>query len=103
MKVYAVPLVKPVTVVETPAGFKPPHPPQAGLGMTVYDVGAVPPTGAVHDTIAWVLPAVALTPVGAPGGPAVGVTELDAPDGLPVPTALVAFTVKVYAVPLVRP
>jgi hypothetical protein len=43
----------------------------------------------------------ALTAVGAPGTFA-GVTELDAPLG-PVPAALVATTLKVYPVPLVRP
>jgi hypothetical protein len=34
---------------------------------------------------------------------AAGVTEFDAPDAGPVPTALVAVTVNVYAVPLVSP
>ena len=32
-----------------------------------------------------------------------GVTALDAADGAPVPAALVAITVNVYVVPLVRP
>src|SRR5688572_29603227 len=40
--------------------------------------------------------------VGAPGAPS-GVTLLEAADAGPVPTALVAVTVKVYAVPLARP
>src|SRR5688572_24538798 len=35
--------------------------------------------------------------------PAVGVTGADAADAGPVPMALVAVTVNVYAVPLVRP
>ena len=34
---------------------------------------------------------------------AFGVTLLEAVDAAPVPTALVAVTVKVYAVPLLRP
>ena len=40
--------------------------------------------------------------VGAVGTPA-GVTALEAPDAVEVPAALVAVTVKVYDVPLVRP
>jgi hypothetical protein len=40
--------------------------------------------------------------VGASGAVA-GVTELDALDAVLVPNALVAVTVKVYAVPFVRP
>jgi hypothetical protein len=65
---------------------------------------ALPPSepGAVHDTDTEPLPAVPDTPVGAPGGP-VGVTAVDGADGTPVPLVLVAVTVKVYAVPLVRP
>jgi hypothetical protein len=41
--------------------------------------------------------------VAPPTGAAVGVTAFDAADAVPVPTELVAFTVNVYAVPLVRP
>jgi hypothetical protein len=65
---------------------------------------AEPPldAGAVHDTLDVVSPALAATPVGAPGGPT-GVTELDAVDAGPTPTLLVAVTVNVYAVPLVSP
>src|SRR5665213_3352214 len=59
---------------------------------------------AVHDTTDWVLTfEVALTDVGAPGTVLAGLTALDAPEALPVPAALVAFTVKVYEVPLVSP
>ena len=50
--------------------------------------------GAVHETVALALPAVAVTPVGAPGTVA-GVAEFEARDAEPVPTALVAVTVKV--------
>ncbi len=55
-----------------------------------------PLDGAVHDTLACPSPAVADTPVGAPGtvGP-VGVTALEGADSGPGPTALVAVTVNV--------
>ncbi len=59
-------------------------------------------TGGVNVTDADPFPAVAVPMVGAPGTVA-GVTELDAAEAAPVPTPLVAVTVKVYAVPLVRP
>jgi hypothetical protein len=58
--------------------------------------------GAVHDTVADPLPRVARTFPGAPGG-AVGVTAVEAAENAPVPCALVARTVKVYATPLMRP
>ena len=66
---------------------------------------AAPPllAGAENVTVAWPAPAVAVPITGAPGAkgpPAVGVTELEAAEGAPVPTPLVAVTVKVYAVPL---
>ena len=50
--------------------------------------------GAVKDTEADWLPAVADTPVGA-SGTVDGVTAGEAEEARPVPTALVAFTVKV--------
>ncbi len=50
--------------------------------------------GALKVMFAVVLPGVAETPVGAPGT-VTGVTGLDAVEAGPVPTALVAFTVKV--------
>ena len=56
-------------------------------------------------TVACALPAVALTARGAlgvPGG-ATGVTALEDAEGRPEPNALVAVTVKVYAVPLASP
>ena len=58
--------------------------------------------GAVKLTVALLFPAVAVPIVGAPGTVA-GVTLLEAADAAPVPTPLVAVTVKVYAVPLVSP
>ncbi len=65
---------------------------------------ALPPSeaGAVKATEADSLPGVAVPMVGAPGAPT-GVTEFEAAEAAPVPTPLVAVTVKVYAVPLVRP
>lgn len=59
-------------------------------------------TGGKNPTVACALPAVALTASGAPGVVA-GVTELEAEEAGPVPTLFLALTVKVYAVPLVRP
>jgi stage V sporulation protein SpoVS len=59
--------------------------------------------GAVKLTEALPLLPVAVIPVGVPGAVAAGVTEDEALEVVPVPTALVATTVKVYAVPFVRP
>ena len=59
--------------------------------------------GAVKLTVALPLLPVALIPVGMPGAVTAGVTDDDAVEAVPVPTELVATTVKVYAVPLVRP
>ena len=50
--------------------------------------------GALQLTVACVLPAAAVTLVGAPGTVA-GVTALDALDDAPVPTVLLATTVNV--------
>jgi len=73
-------------------------------GVIVYRVIALPPlAGAVQVSAADALPAVADTPVGAPGTVAEGVTGVDAADTGLVPTALVAVTLNVYAVPLVSP
>jgi hypothetical protein len=105
--VYAVPLVNPVTVYEvdaepvgTGACATPPT-----YGVTRYPVIADPPfeDGAVHDTATCPFPAVPETPVGAPGAPATGVTAADAAESGPVPTALIAATRNVYAVPFVNP
>ncbi len=64
----------------------------------------LPPSdaGAFHVTSACWSPGVAVADVGG-SGTAAGVTAFDVLDGDPVPTALVAVTVNVYAVPLVRP
>ena len=67
-----------------------------GLEVTVYEVIGLPPfeAGAVKLTVAWALPAVAETPVGAPGTVA-GVTLFEGDEAGPVPMALVAVTVNV--------
>jgi hypothetical protein len=86
-------LVSPVIVIglATPVAVMPP-----GFDVTVYEVMALPPfdAGGAKLTVACEFPAVTVTPVGAPGTVA-GVTLLDGVDAGPVPTALVAFTVKV--------
>ena len=93
VKVYAVPLVRPVTVSgdTAPVAVAPP-----GLAVTVYPVIAEPPVlaGAVNATDAWALPAVAVPIVGAPGT-AAGVTGSLAGLAAPAPFALVATTVNV--------
>jgi hypothetical protein len=101
VNVYVVPLTSPVTVIgdAPPVAVNPPT-----FEVTVYEVIADPPllAGAVNVTVAEPLPATAVTPVGDPGVVS-GVTELEAVEDALVPTAFVAVTVKVYAVPLVRP
>jgi hypothetical protein len=57
--------------------------------------------GADQVRLTWALPAVAASPLGAPGTVA-GVAEA-VDDGLPGPTAFVATTLKEYNVPFVRP
>jgi hypothetical protein len=63
---------------------------------TLYPRSAVPPldTGAVHETVAFNIPAVALIPVGAFGS-IFSVTEFEATEAEPVPAAFVAVTVNV--------
>ena len=64
---------------------------------------ALPPLdGADQLTVADAFPATAVGATGAPGTVA-GVTGDEATEAAPVPTALVAATVKVYAVPLAKP
>ena len=45
----------------------------------------------------------AVTPVGDPGTVTVGVAAAEGEEADPVPAALVAVTVKIYAVPFVKP
>jgi hypothetical protein len=66
------------------------------IGLPPFDVGAV------HDNATWPSPGDPVTPVGAPGTPT-GVTAAEASESAPVPTALIAATVNVYAVPFVNP
>ena len=65
-------------------------------------IGEPPLEEAVNVIVASPLPPVALTLIGALGGVA-GVTELLVPDGVLLPTAFVAVTVKVYVAPFVSP
>jgi hypothetical protein len=94
-----VPLARPVTTSgdAAPDALCVPH-------VAVYDVIAEPPldAGAVNDTVACALPAVAVTPVGAPGTDA-GVTLTGGDDAGPPPTAFAAETVQATVVPLARP
>ena len=80
-------------------------PPPAGVAVTGYPVIADPPVfvGAVKLTVALPLLPLAEILVGTPGAVIAGVTADDALEAVPVPTILVAVTVKVYAVPLVSP
>ena len=88
-----VPLLNPMTTIGElePSAIIP-----LGFDMTLYPVIADPPSliGAVKLTEAEALPAVTVPMVGAPGIVA-GVMALDATDADPVPTLLVAVTVKV--------
>jgi hypothetical protein len=70
---------------------------------TEYPVSALPgAAGAVHLTTAEAFAAAAVPMIGAPGT-GLGVTAALAREAAEVPTALVAVTLNVYAVPLVRP
>ena len=69
-----------------------------GVEVAIYEVIGLPPVaeGARKKaTVACAFPAVAVTLVGASGTVGAGVTLLEAADGVPIPTAFVAFTVKV--------
>ena len=65
---------------------------------------ADPPSdvGALQESAAWAFPGTAIALVGAPGIVR-GVTALEAIDESELPAALIATTVKVYAVPLASP
>ena len=81
----------------TPAGGVPPDIETVGLGKPVaVTVCVVPAVKTVKVLL------LALVMAGAMGALA-GVTLLDALDAAPCPTPLVARTVNVYGVPLVRP
>jgi hypothetical protein len=94
VNVYEVPLVSPVTVADVAVA--------AALAVvsldavTVYPVIADPPfeAGAFQVTVACPLPAVAVTPVGAPATVA-GVTAFDGAETGPDPPTVAAVTVNV--------
>jgi len=75
-----------------------------GEDVAVYKVIVDPLlAGAVKATVAVVCPVFVAVPiVGAPGT-AIGVIEVVADDATESPTPFVAMTVKVYAVPAVKP
>jgi len=107
LQLYFQPLVRPVTVIGLTV--VPVFVTGAKLPVTqdaVYLLMVAPPleAGAVKATLAWPEPAVAAPIVGAPGTvtAATGVTSTPLENRLS-PTLLVAFTVQVYLVPLVRP
>jgi hypothetical protein len=101
VNVYSVIWVRPIIVTDVPfvVAVTPP-----GSDVTVYFVIGLPPSeaGAVHETTARTSPGIADTSVGAPGTIA-GVTGVDGSEDRLVPLEFVAVTMKVYAVPLVRP
>ena len=80
------------------------HVNEPGEDVTVYPVISEPPVldGADHETATEESPKTPDTPVGAPATVA-GTTASEAVDAEPVPALLEAFTVNVYAVPLVSP
>ena len=96
-------MTRPVTVLVVAPVVVALRPP--GVAVTVYLVIAEPPLllGALQVTTTAPLPAAPDTLVGACGTVAVGVTALLAAEDGDVPAALVAVTVKVYALPSVRP
>jgi hypothetical protein len=94
VNVYAVPLVRPVTVIGLPG---PDAVTPSGFDVILYaDIG-LPPSlvGGVKAIVARALPAVALTFCGAPGRAACGVTAFDVADAGPAPALFVAVTVNV--------
>jgi len=91
-------LVSPVTVIgeDVPVAVTA-VPPPAGVAVTVYPVIADPPVfvGAVNLTVALPLLPLAEILVGTLGAIGAGVTADDALEAVPVPTELLAVTVKV--------
>jgi hypothetical protein len=86
-------LVRPVTVHELAPVVEQVLAP--GLDVTVNLVIAEPSlNGAVHETVADLLAAVACTPVGA-SGTVEGTTAIEGAEAAPVPLVFVAVTVKV--------
>ena len=100
-KVYARPLVRPVTVHEV-AGLVTVQVRLPGNAVTVYEAGAPPVPESVTLTVADPSPATAVGVSGVPGASS-GLTLFDAADPLEVPAALVAVAENEYGVPFVRP
>ena len=100
---YAVPFVKPVKLQEVAGAFTV-HVKFPGDDVTVYRKTAEPPllAGARKETDADASPIAAVTPVGA-FGTVDGVSADDGSDAAEVPMPFVATTLKVYAVPFVKP
>jgi hypothetical protein len=98
VKVYAVPLVKPVMLQVNGSGNGAvnSHDPPAGDEVIVYFVGAASVlfAGAVNETLTAPFEAVAFTLLGA-SGLASGFTAADAADAVLEPVALVAVVVNV--------
>ncbi len=103
VNVCGVSFTKPVTVQLFAPVVVQINPP--GLDVTVYPVIREPPAlvGALHETFAWPFPALALTPTGAPGTGADGVTVFEGAEGALVPVEVVAVTVNVCGVSLTNP
>ena len=101
-------MVKPVMVREL---LNPPallSTPPAGIEVTVAPVSGEPPSGSCMVKVTTAAPskepeATAEGAGGVSGTVAPGITLFDVAEGALVPFALVALTVKVYAVPLVSP
>src|SRR4051812_28940199 len=93
VNVYAVPLVRPPTVMGEAAPLALIAP---GEDVTVYEVIGEPPfeAGGVNATLACAPPATAV-PIAGASGTAAGVTLFDGVDAGPVPMPFVAVTVNV--------
>ena len=100
VNVYEVPNVSPVTVQLVPSTTE--QVLASGDEVTVYVIGVATPCVGVQDTVAFWSPATAATFVTA-GGTFCGVTADDVAEFAEFPVVLTDFTVKVYAVPFVRP
>jgi hypothetical protein len=98
------PLVNPDTGLVVVELVRPVQVGHAGIGVIVYAVIVAPPSeaGGFHEMRAVRSPGAAVTDRGAPGVVR-GVIGADGVDAAPVPTALTAATVNVYAVPLLSP
>jgi hypothetical protein len=109
-KEYAVPLTSPVITVDVavPDRTTVRSTPPLRRTWTRYPVIGEPPSAPlVHETEAWALPRVAVTPVGAAGTVvttgATGVTTFDEADRGPSPSTFSARTSKLYETPLSSP